>query len=271
MEAELGQQHAKGSEALTLDQEIASKEVDPGMWMKRLVQWGKQYNDDDDVQFYGVREECILLLSCKHMCLCKECERKLSYCLLCQSSKFLGMDRDLYTTCALAGTVEKGKWMTRLLGQQHYSVKLKNIGTGNGTGNLFANFIVSIVGVIKHLEWISFGGIGSDTSEQPSIDAVASHLLVLSRLSIFKVIEDYLIVKQDHVYPISPPPLFHCELSIIEEDKKRTYWNFRSSSVSGYSQCHLKRIQIEPLFKNESPDDLSKRREETLGSYIKRD
>ncbi|CAN7135119.1 unnamed protein product, partial [Brassica rapa subsp. narinosa] len=31
--------------------------------MKRLVQWGKQYNDDDDVQFYGVREECILLLS----------------------------------------------------------------------------------------------------------------------------------------------------------------------------------------------------------------
>ena len=66
--------------------------------MTRLVQWGKQYNDDDDVQFYGVREECILLLSCKHMCLCKECERKLSYCLLCQSSKFLGMDRGLYTT-----------------------------------------------------------------------------------------------------------------------------------------------------------------------------
>ena len=83
--------------------------------MTRLVQWGKQYNDDDDVQFYGVREECILLLSCKHMCLCKECERKLSYFLLCQSSKFLGMDRDLYTTCALAGTVETGKWMTRLL------------------------------------------------------------------------------------------------------------------------------------------------------------
>ncbi|WZZ89592.1 hypothetical protein YC2023_118171 [Brassica napus] len=71
--------------------------------MTRLVQWGKQYNDDDDVQFYGVREECILLLSCKHMCLCKECERKLSYCLLCQSSKFLGMDRDLYTTCACIG------------------------------------------------------------------------------------------------------------------------------------------------------------------------
>ena len=27
-------------------------------------------------------------------------------------------------------------------------------------------------------QWISFGGIGSDTSEQPSIDAAASHLLV---------------------------------------------------------------------------------------------
>ena len=84
--------------------------------MTRLVQWGKQYNDDDDVQFYGVREECILLLSCKHMCLCKECERKLSYCLLCQSSKFLGIVIYTRRVHALAGTVETGKWMTRLLG-----------------------------------------------------------------------------------------------------------------------------------------------------------
>ncbi|CAH2035805.1 unnamed protein product [Thlaspi arvense] len=43
-------------------------------------------------RFCGVREVCMLLLPCKHMCLCKECERKLSSCPLCQSSKFLGME-----------------------------------------------------------------------------------------------------------------------------------------------------------------------------------
>ncbi|KAG2314434.1 hypothetical protein Bca4012_065114 [Brassica carinata] len=43
-------------------------------------------------RFCGVREVCMLLLPCKHMCLCKECERKLSTCPLCQSSKFLGME-----------------------------------------------------------------------------------------------------------------------------------------------------------------------------------
>ncbi|XP_013589910.1 PREDICTED: probable BOI-related E3 ubiquitin-protein ligase 2 [Brassica oleracea var. oleracea] len=43
-------------------------------------------------RFCGVREVCMLLLPCKHMCLCKECERNLSSCPLCQSSKFLGME-----------------------------------------------------------------------------------------------------------------------------------------------------------------------------------
>ncbi|KAJ0231879.1 SBP1 [Hirschfeldia incana] len=43
-------------------------------------------------RFCGVREVCMLLLPCKHMCLCKECESKLSSCPLCQSSKFLGME-----------------------------------------------------------------------------------------------------------------------------------------------------------------------------------
>ncbi|KAG2305215.1 hypothetical protein Bca4012_064283 [Brassica carinata] len=43
-------------------------------------------------RFCGVGEVCMLLLPCKHMCLCKECERKLSSCPLCQSSKFLGME-----------------------------------------------------------------------------------------------------------------------------------------------------------------------------------
>ncbi|WVZ56350.1 hypothetical protein U9M48_006898 [Paspalum notatum var. saurae] len=37
-------------------------------------------------------EACMLLLPCRHLCLCKECESKLSFCPLCQSSKILGME-----------------------------------------------------------------------------------------------------------------------------------------------------------------------------------
>ncbi|GMI89701.1 S-ribonuclease binding protein 1 [Hibiscus trionum] len=39
-----------------------------------------------------VNEVCMLLLPCKHLCLCKSCESKLSFCPLCQSSKFIGME-----------------------------------------------------------------------------------------------------------------------------------------------------------------------------------
>ncbi|KAK6115916.1 hypothetical protein DH2020_008185 [Rehmannia glutinosa] len=39
-----------------------------------------------------VNEVCMLLLPCKHLCLCKECESKLSMCPLCQSSKYIGME-----------------------------------------------------------------------------------------------------------------------------------------------------------------------------------
>ncbi|XP_059634119.1 probable BOI-related E3 ubiquitin-protein ligase 2 [Cornus florida] len=39
-----------------------------------------------------VNEVCMLLLPCKHLCLCKDCESKLSLCPLCQSSKFIGME-----------------------------------------------------------------------------------------------------------------------------------------------------------------------------------
>nr|CAN66984.1 hypothetical protein VITISV_004458 [Vitis vinifera] len=35
---------------------------------------------------------CMLLLPCKHLCLCKDCESKFSFCPLCQSSKFIGME-----------------------------------------------------------------------------------------------------------------------------------------------------------------------------------
>ncbi|KAH7523640.1 hypothetical protein FEM48_Zijuj06G0033400 [Ziziphus jujuba var. spinosa] len=39
-----------------------------------------------------VKEVCMLLLPCKHLCLCKDCEIKLSFCPICQSSKFIGME-----------------------------------------------------------------------------------------------------------------------------------------------------------------------------------
>ncbi|CAK9184959.1 unnamed protein product [Ilex paraguariensis] len=39
-----------------------------------------------------VNEVCMLLLPCKHLCLCKECESKLSICPMCHSSKYIGME-----------------------------------------------------------------------------------------------------------------------------------------------------------------------------------
>ncbi|KAK7283295.1 hypothetical protein RIF29_12716 [Crotalaria pallida] len=39
-----------------------------------------------------VNEVTMLLLPCKHLCLCKDCESRLSFCPLCQSSKFIGME-----------------------------------------------------------------------------------------------------------------------------------------------------------------------------------
>lgn len=40
----------------------------------------------------GGNEACMLLLPCRHLCLCKECESKLSFCPQCQSSKLIGME-----------------------------------------------------------------------------------------------------------------------------------------------------------------------------------
>ncbi|XP_002510199.2 probable BOI-related E3 ubiquitin-protein ligase 2 [Ricinus communis] len=38
-----------------------------------------------------VNEVCMLLIPCKHLCVCKDCESKLSFCPLCQS-KFVAME-----------------------------------------------------------------------------------------------------------------------------------------------------------------------------------
>lgn len=39
-----------------------------------------------------MKQVCMLLLPCKHLCLCKECESKVSLCPLCQCSKYIGME-----------------------------------------------------------------------------------------------------------------------------------------------------------------------------------
>ncbi|XP_074586710.1 putative BOI-related E3 ubiquitin-protein ligase 2 [Curcuma longa] len=40
----------------------------------------------------GVNDICMLLLPCKHVCLCKECESKLTFCPSCHTSKLIGME-----------------------------------------------------------------------------------------------------------------------------------------------------------------------------------
>lgn len=57
--------------------------------------FGNQSNDMKEVmtcKACRMNEVCMLLLPCKHLCLCKDCESKLSVCPLCQSSKFIGME-----------------------------------------------------------------------------------------------------------------------------------------------------------------------------------
>ncbi|XP_062023080.1 probable BOI-related E3 ubiquitin-protein ligase 2 [Rosa rugosa] len=57
--------------------------------------FGKESNDVKEVmtcKACRVNEVCMLLLPCKHLCLCKDCECKLSICPVCQSSKFIGME-----------------------------------------------------------------------------------------------------------------------------------------------------------------------------------
>lgn len=76
-------------------------------------------------------------------------------------------------------------------------------------------------------------------------------------------------------YHYKIPPLLHCEPSIIEEDGspqiaysgQQQFSNYQVSH--GDSQRHPKKNGIEPLFRNESPEDLSQSMVETLKNTSK--
>ncbi|CAI0424513.1 unnamed protein product [Linum tenue] len=63
-----------------------------GIDFQMLFKENKDMKDLTTCKVCRANEVCMLLLPCKHLCLCKECESKLSFCPLCQSSKFLGME-----------------------------------------------------------------------------------------------------------------------------------------------------------------------------------
>ncbi|MCL7035942.1 hypothetical protein MKW94_003150 [Papaver nudicaule] len=52
----------------------------------------KDFKESITCKVCKVNQVCMLLLPCRHLCLCKDCESKLSFCPLCQCSKFIGME-----------------------------------------------------------------------------------------------------------------------------------------------------------------------------------
>ncbi|OVA15831.1 zinc finger protein [Macleaya cordata] len=52
----------------------------------------KDLKDSMTCKVCKVNQLCMLLLPCRHLCLCKDCESKLGFCPLCQSSKLIGME-----------------------------------------------------------------------------------------------------------------------------------------------------------------------------------
>ncbi|KAL3514481.1 hypothetical protein ACH5RR_027198 [Cinchona calisaya] len=52
---------------------------------------GNEMKESMNCKVCRVNEVCMLLLPCKHLCLCKECENKVSICPMCQSSKHVAM------------------------------------------------------------------------------------------------------------------------------------------------------------------------------------
>lgn len=43
-------------------------------------------------KFCSISRVCMLLLPCKHLCLCKECESRISFCPLCRCLKSAGVE-----------------------------------------------------------------------------------------------------------------------------------------------------------------------------------
>ncbi|NP_001290526.1 probable BOI-related E3 ubiquitin-protein ligase 2 [Elaeis guineensis] len=60
--------------------------------LQLMCKENKEMKDSMVCKICKLNEACMLLLPCRHLCLCKECESKLSFCPLCQSSKFIGME-----------------------------------------------------------------------------------------------------------------------------------------------------------------------------------
>ncbi|XP_027095229.1 probable BOI-related E3 ubiquitin-protein ligase 2 [Coffea eugenioides] len=52
---------------------------------------GNEMKDLMNCKVCRVNEVCMLLLPCKHLCLCKDCESKVSVCPLCRCAKQVGM------------------------------------------------------------------------------------------------------------------------------------------------------------------------------------
>ncbi|URE09806.1 S-RNase-binding protein [Musa troglodytarum] len=114
MEVNVWQQRAKYNESMinslkyNLEQLYAqSKDNKEGCGDSEVDDTASCCNGNTDLQLMGkqnkdvesmackvcrVNEVCMLLLPCRHLCLCKECESKFSFCPLCNSSKFIGME-----------------------------------------------------------------------------------------------------------------------------------------------------------------------------------
>ncbi|XP_051151055.1 probable BOI-related E3 ubiquitin-protein ligase 2 [Andrographis paniculata] len=64
----------------------------PGVDLYQVFKEGNEMKEMMRCKVCRVNEVCMLLLPCKHLCLCKGCESKLSLCPLCQTSKYIGME-----------------------------------------------------------------------------------------------------------------------------------------------------------------------------------
>lgn len=72
--------------------DAASCSVSPAMNFHVLCKDSSEMKKLMTCKVCSVNEVCMLLLPCQHLCLCKECEPKLSICPLCHYPKYKGME-----------------------------------------------------------------------------------------------------------------------------------------------------------------------------------